>query len=39
MPSTPAKFSSIAEFFPKAGIEGLAKEVEDIVLQIVKEAC
>ena len=30
--------SSIAEFFPKAGIEQLAAEVEDIVLQIVNEA-
>lgn len=31
--------TSIAEFFPNAGIEGLAKEVEDIVLRIVEEAC
>lgn len=31
--------SSIAEFFPNAGIEGLAKEVEEIVLRIVEEAC
>lgn len=30
--------SSIAEFFPKAGIHQLATEVEDIVLQIVNEA-
>ena len=30
--------SSIAEFFPKAGIETLASEVEKIVLKIVEEA-
>lgn len=30
--------TSIAPFFPKAGIEGLAAEVENIVLQIVEEA-
>jgi uncharacterized protein (DUF302 family) len=31
--------TSIAEFFPSAGIEGLAAEVEGIVLRIVEEAC
>ena len=30
--------TSIAQFFPKAGIERLAAEVEAIVLQIVEEA-
>ena len=30
--------TSIAEFFPHAGIEGLASEVEEIVLKIVEEA-
>lgn len=30
--------SSIAEFFPQAGIEGLASEVESIVLKIIEEA-
>lgn len=30
--------SSIAQFFPEAGIESLAGEVENIVLQIVEEA-
>lgn len=30
--------TSIAQFFPKAGIEGLASEVETIVLQIIEEA-
>lgn len=30
--------SSIADFFPQAGIEGLASEVEKIVLKIVEEA-
>ena len=30
--------SSIAEFFPHAGIEGLASEVEGIVLKIVEES-
>lgn len=30
--------SSIAEFFPQAGIEGLASEVESVVLKIVDEA-
>ena len=29
---------SIADFFPEAGIEGLASEVERIVLEIVREA-
>jgi hypothetical protein len=30
--------TSIAQFFPEAGIEDLAAEVENIVLQIVEEA-
>lgn len=30
--------TSIVQFFPQAGIEGLASEVERIVLQIVEEA-
>jgi uncharacterized protein (DUF302 family) len=30
--------SSIADFFPQAGIESLASEVEKIVLKIVEEA-
>ena len=30
--------TSIAEFFPQAGIENLASEVENIVLKIVEEA-
>ncbi len=30
--------SSIAEFFPQAGIEALASEVESVVLKIVGEA-
>src|SRR5580765_8485180 len=30
--------SSIAEFFPRAGIEGLAAEVESVVLRIIEEA-
>ena len=30
--------SSIADFFPRAGIEGLASEVEGIVLKIVEES-
>lgn len=30
--------SSIAEFFPQAGIEALASEVERVVLNIVEEA-
>lgn len=30
--------TSIAEFFPQAGIEGLASEVESVVLKIVNEA-
>ena len=30
--------SSIAEFFPGAGIEGLAAEVESVVLSIIEEA-
>ena len=30
--------SSIAEFFPHAGIEGLAAEVESVVLRIIEEA-
>jgi uncharacterized protein (DUF302 family) len=30
--------SSIAEFFPQAGIEALASEVERVVLKIVEEA-
>lgn len=31
--------TSIAEFFPQAGIENLASEVEAIVLNIVEESC
>lgn len=31
--------SSIAQFFPHAGIEGIAAEVESIVLKIIKDAC
>lgn len=31
--------TSMIEFFPAAGIESLASEVERIVLQIVEEAC
>jgi uncharacterized protein (DUF302 family) len=31
--------SSIADFFPHAGIEGLAAEVEGSVLRIVQSAC
>lgn len=30
--------SSIAQFFPHAGIEGIAAEVESIVLKIIKDA-
>ena len=30
--------SSIADFFPQAGIEALAREVESVVLKIVEEA-
>jgi uncharacterized protein (DUF302 family) len=30
--------TSIVQFFPHAGIEGLASEVESIVLQIIEEA-
>lgn len=30
--------SSIADFFPHAGIEGLAAEVESVVLRIIEEA-
>ena len=30
--------TSIAEFFPQAGIENLASEVENIVLKIIEEA-
>ena len=30
--------SSIADFFPRAGIEGLAAEVESAVLKIIEEA-
>ena len=30
--------SSIAAFFPRAGIEGLAAEVESVVLRIIEEA-
>lgn len=30
--------TSIAEFFPQAGIEALASEVENVVLKIVEEA-
>ncbi len=30
--------SSIADFFPQAGIEDLAREVESVVLNIVEEA-
>ncbi len=30
--------SSIADFFPRAGIEGLAAEVESVVLSIIEEA-
>lgn len=30
--------SSIADFFPRAGIEGLAAEVENVVLKIIEEA-
>lgn len=30
--------TSIAQFFPKAGIEDLAAEVENIVLQIIEES-
>ena len=30
--------TSLSQFFPKAGIEGLAAEVENIVLQIIEEA-
>jgi uncharacterized protein (DUF302 family) len=30
--------SSIADFFPRAGIEGLAAEVESVVLRIIEEA-
>ncbi len=30
--------SSIADFFPRAGIEGLAAEVESVVLKIIEEA-
>jgi len=30
--------TSIAQFFPNAGIEGVASEVEGIVLQIIEEA-
>ena len=30
--------SSIAEFFPRAGIEGLAAEVESVVLRIIEGA-
>lgn len=30
--------TSIVQFFPHAGIEGLASEVEGIVLQIIEEA-
>ena len=30
--------SSIAEFFPRAGIEELAAEVESVVLKIIEEA-
>ena len=30
--------SSIADFFPRAGIEGLASEVEGVVLKIVEES-
>ena len=30
--------SSIVEFFPHAGIESLASEVEEIVLKIVEES-
>lgn len=29
----------IAQFFPEAGIEGIASEVENIVLKIIKDAC
>lgn len=31
--------TSIALFFPHAGIEGIASEVENIVLKIIKDAC
>ncbi len=31
--------SSIAQFFPQAGIEGIAAEVESIVLKIINDAC
>lgn len=31
--------TSIAQFFPHAGIEGIASEVENIVLKIIKDAC
>ena len=31
--------TSVIEFFPAAGIESLASEVESIVLRIVEEAC
>ena len=31
--------SSISQFFPEAGIEQLAAEVEAIVVQIIDEAC
>ena len=31
--------TSMIEFFPAAGIESLASEVESIVLRIVEEAC
>jgi uncharacterized protein (DUF302 family) len=30
--------SSMAQFFPRAGIEGVAAEVERVVLQIIEEA-
>lgn len=30
--------TSIADFFPRAGIEGLAAEVEQVVLRIIEEA-
>jgi uncharacterized protein (DUF302 family) len=30
--------TSIVQFFPHAGIEGLASEVESVVLQIIEEA-
>jgi uncharacterized protein (DUF302 family) len=30
--------TSIVQFFPRAGIENLASEVEDIVLKIIEEA-